>query len=61
MYGLSTVQIAQRSFECPPHGSVQGQVGWGFEQTGLVENVPAHSRGGGTGYSIRSLPTQTIP
>ena len=27
---------------------VQGQVGWGFEQPGLVEDVPAHGRGVGT-------------
>ena len=26
-------------------GSVQGQVGWGFEQPDLVEDVPAHGRG----------------
>ena len=30
-------------------GSVQGQVGWGFEQPGRVEGVPAHGRGVGTG------------
>jgi len=24
--------------------TVQGQVGWGFEQPGLVEGVPAHDR-----------------
>ena len=24
---------------------VKGQVGWGFEQPGLVEGVPAHGRG----------------
>ncbi|PKU36866.1 hypothetical protein llap_12830 [Limosa lapponica baueri] len=34
---------------CPIPGSVQGQVGWGFEQPGLVEGVPAH----GTGVGIR--------
>ncbi|GAB0186399.1 hypothetical protein GRJ2_001105200 [Grus japonensis] len=28
--------------------SVQGQVGWGFGQPGLVEGVPAHGRGVGT-------------
>jgi len=27
-------------------GSVQGQVGWGFEQPGLVEGVPAHGKWG---------------
>ena len=33
---------------CPIPGSVQGQVGWGFEQPGLVEDVPAHGREVGT-------------
>jgi len=33
-------------------GTVQGQVGWGFEQLGLVEGVPAHGRGVGTRWSI---------
>ena len=32
----------------PMPGSVQGQVGWGFEQPGLVECVPVHGRGVGT-------------
>ena len=32
----------------PLPGSVQGQDGWGFEQPGLVEGVPAHCRGAGT-------------
>ena len=30
--------------------SVQGQVGWGFEQPGLVECVSAHGRGLGTSW-----------
>ncbi|GAB0177465.1 cAMP-dependent protein kinase inhibitor alpha [Grus japonensis] len=47
------------SYEDVP-GSVQGQVGWGFEQHDLVEGVPAHGRGDGTRSSLRSLPTQTI-
>jgi len=32
----------------PLPGSVQGQVGRGFEHPGLVEGVPAHGRGVGT-------------
>ena len=40
--------------------SVQGQAGWSCEQPGLVEDVPAHGRGIGTRWSLRSLPTQTI-
>jgi len=30
------------------------------EQPGLVEDVPAHGRGVGTKWALRSLPTQTI-
>jgi len=40
--------VAQRSCGCPLPGSVHGQAGWGFEQSGLVEDVPAHGRGVGT-------------
>jgi len=36
--------IAQRSFVCPLSVSVQGQVGWGFEEPGVVEGVSAHGR-----------------
>jgi len=38
-------QVAQRSCGCPLPGGVQCQAGWGFEQPGLVEDVPAHVRG----------------
>jgi len=38
----------QRSCGYPLPGSVQGQVGWGFEQSGLVKDVPAHGREVGT-------------
>ena len=44
----------------PLPGSVQGQVGWSSEHPGLVEDVPAHGRGFGTRWFLRSLPTQTI-
>jgi len=27
---------------------IQGEFGWGFEQPGLVGDVPAHGRGAGT-------------
>ena len=37
--------LAQRGCGCSLPGSVQGQAGWGFEQPGLVEGVPAHGRG----------------
>ncbi|XP_051493829.1 GPN-loop GTPase 2 isoform X1 [Apus apus] len=56
--GESLAQVAQGSCGCPIPGSVEGQVGWGLEQPGLVGGVPAHA-GGGTGWSLRSLPTQT--
>jgi len=37
---------------------IQGQVGWSFEQPGLVEVVPVHGKWIGTRWSIRSLPIQ---
>lgn len=40
--------------------SVQGQVGRGFEQPDLLEGVPGHSRGAGSGSSLRSFPTQSV-
>lgn len=40
-------QISQRSSGCPVTGTVQGQVGWVFQQPGLVKDVLAHGRGGG--------------
>jgi len=40
--------VARRSCGCPLLGSVQGQVGQGFEQPGLVEGVPARGQGVGT-------------
>jgi len=47
--GEALAQVAQRSCGCSLIGSVQDQVGWGFEQAGLVEGVPAHGRGVGPG------------
>lgn len=38
-------QVAWKSSGCPISGSVHGRVGWVFEQTDLVEGVPAHDRG----------------
>jgi len=46
--GEVLAQVAQRSCGCPLPGSVQGQVGWGFELPGLAEGIPAHGRGVGT-------------
>ncbi|XP_074389740.1 uncharacterized protein LOC141727277 [Zonotrichia albicollis] len=34
-----------RTGGCPTPGSVQGRAGWGAEQPGLVESVPAHDGG----------------
>jgi len=48
-------QIAQRNCGCPLPGSVQGQVGWGFEEPGCLDGVPAHGRTFGTRRSLRSL------
>jgi len=31
--------VRQESCGCPLPGSVQGQVGWGFEQPGLAEDI----------------------
>jgi len=47
--GEALEQIAQRSCGCLLPGSVQGQAGWTSEQPDLVEDVPAHGRGVGTG------------
>ncbi|KAK4824765.1 hypothetical protein QYF61_018499 [Mycteria americana] len=44
MSGETLEQVAQRSCGCPIIGSVQDQVGWGFEQSDLVKDVPAHGR-----------------
>lgn len=53
-------QNAWRSCRCPILGGAEGQVGWGCEQSGLGESVPAHDSGYGNRWSFRSLPTQTI-
>jgi len=37
-------QVAQRGGGCPLPGNIQGQVGQGSEQPGLVEDGPAHCR-----------------
>ena len=54
------MELSQRSCECPIHGGVQGHVGWGSVQPDLGEVVPVHGREVGTGWSLKSLPTQTI-
>ena len=47
--GEALAQVAQRSWGCSLPGRVQGQVGWSSEHPGLVEDVPVHGRGVGTG------------
>ena len=47
MGGEILAQIAQRGSGGPIPGNIQGQVGWGYEQPGLVADVPAHCRGVG--------------
>lgn len=42
--GETLEQLAQRGCECPLLGNVQSQVGWNFEQPGLVERTPTHDR-----------------
>ena len=46
--GEALEQFTLRSVGCPIHGSVQGQVGWSFKKSDLVEGVPAHGGGSGT-------------
>ena len=44
--GETLAQVAQRGGRCPIPGNIQGPVGRGSEQPDLVEDVPAHCRGG---------------
>ena len=43
--GETLEQVAQRGNGGPIPGNIQGHIGWGSEQRGLVEKVPAHCRG----------------
>jgi len=60
--GETLAQVAQRSCGCPLRESVQGLVGWGFYQPGLVEDAPAHGRGSGTRWSLKvpSYPNRSM-
>jgi len=49
-------QVVQKCGRCPILGNIQGRVGQGSEQSGLVEDVPAHCRGFGLDELSRSLP-----
>ena len=43
--GETLEQVVQRGGGCPIPGNFQGHIGQGSEQSGLVEDVPAHCRG----------------
>jgi len=43
--GETLAQVAQRGGGGPIPGNIQGHLGRGSEQPGLVEDVPAHCRG----------------
>jgi len=45
--GETLEHVAQRSSGGPIPGNIQGQVGRGSEQRGLVKDVPAYCRGVG--------------
>ena len=45
-------QAAQRGWECPIPGGVQGQVEWGPGQPGLVINVETHGPAYGRGLEL---------
>ena len=53
-------QAAQRGGGCPVPGGVQGPVGRGPGQPELVGGRPACGSGAGTGWALRSLPSETI-
>ena len=42
--GETLEEVTLRSCACSLPGSLQGQVGWGFEQPGLLEGVLARIR-----------------
>ena len=48
---------AQRGCGCPVPGGVQGQVGWGPGQPGLVLNVVLPVVGGGWCFIILEVPS----
>lgn len=48
------------SRDFPVTGGIHSWVRWGFEQSGLVQDVPAHGRGAGLDGLYGHLPTQSI-
>lgn len=63
--GKTVEQVAQRGCGCPLPGSIQSQIGWGFEQLGLMEGSCSGRFLPMAGVlerdeSLRSLPIQTV-
>lgn len=52
--GEAQEQVAQRNCGYHKPRRAQDQVGYGFEQPGLVQGVPAHDRGAGTWWGFLS-------
>lgn len=57
IFSVALILTSQNSFISV---NVPGQVGWDFEQIGLVKGIPVHDRGMGFRWSSRSLPMQTF-
>jgi len=57
--GETLERVAKRGGRRPIPGTIPGQIGWGSEQLGLVEDIPAHCREVGL-VTFWSLPTQSI-
>jgi len=53
-------QVAQRGCGCPISGGVQGQVGWGPGQPGLVAVLEVGNPAKGGEFNFMILPTQAI-
>uniref|UniRef100_A0A8C3JNR1 Clusterin N-terminal domain-containing protein n=1 Tax=Calidris pygmaea TaxID=425635 RepID=A0A8C3JNR1_9CHAR len=59
--GESLAQVAPRSCGCPIPGGVEGQVGGGLEQPGVVGGVPAQGRGWHWGgFKVPSHPNHSV-
>ena len=47
---MALEQVAQRCVGSPISGDIQGQIGWGSEQSDLIVVVTIHCRGVGLEY-----------
>jgi len=54
MGGEALEQVTQRSCAWPIPGSVQAQVGWNFEQSEPVKDVPVHDMVAETRWSLKA-------